>query len=93
MTVNRRTFLAGGCAAATGGALISLSAVAAVGQIAGTQQAAVAAPVAAAGAQTTGIDLRIVGWDQDDGMSGPRTSSPDATTWIVIDQQWRGTWH
>ena len=95
MTLDRRTFLMGGCAAATVGALVSLNAVAAVGQVAAAGQPAAAAPLSAAAAgQAAGFDLRILGWDRDDGVNGPRTpSSPDATSWIAIDQQWRGTWH
>ena len=93
MTLDRRTFLIGGCATPTGGALLSLSAVAPVAQAADTEQPAAAPPIAAAAGQAAGFDLRIVGWDRDDGVNGPRTSSPDASSWIAIDQQWRGNWH
>jgi hypothetical protein len=94
MTIDRRTFLAGGCAAAAGGALVSLSAIAAVGQVADAGHLAVAAPVAAASAGQAAIDLRILGWDQDDGIGSPGAqSSPHGASWLAIDQQWRGSWH
>jgi len=90
MNIDRRTFLVGGCAAATGGALVSLSAVAAVGQVAGVARPAAAAPMAAAAVGQPGVDLRIVGWD-DTNSRAP--SSSDGISWIAIDQQWRGNWH
>ena len=94
MTIDRRTFLVGGCAAATGGALVSLSAIAAVGQVAGAEQPAAATPMAAAAGGQPGFELRIVGWDREDGVNGPRApSSLDGASWIAIDQQWRATWH
>lgn len=88
MPIDRRAFLVGGCAAAAGGALVPLTAIAAVGPAAGAEQAAAAAPMAAV-AVGPNLDLRIFGWDQDPGVS----SSQDGPSWIAIDQQWRGNWH
>ena len=84
MPIDRRTFLVGGCAAATGGALVSLSAVA------GAEQPAAAAPMAAAAVGQPGFDLRIVGWDD---ANGREPWSGDGASWIAIDSQWRATWH
>jgi len=82
MPIDRRTFLVGGCAAATGGALVPLAAIAAVG----AEQAAAAASMVG----PADLDLRIFGWDQND--SGP-SSSQDGPSWIAINQQWRSNWH
>jgi hypothetical protein len=90
MAIDRRTFLASGCAAAAGGALVPLTAIAAVGPATGAEQAAAAAPMAAVAVGPADLELRIFGWDQDD----PRaSSSQDGPSWIAIDQHWRTNWH
>ena len=89
MTIDRRTFLVGGCAASTVGALGCLSAVAAVGQVGSAEAPAAAAPMAAAAVGQPAFDLRILGWDDANG----REPSSDGISWIAIDQQWRGNWH
>ena len=96
MTVDRRTFLVGTGAATVAGVLAGIDAAFADG-LAG----ALLPGLAPHGTSDTGTNaaasagLRIVGWDVD--SDGPMPSAPalahgDAS-WIVIDRQWRGSWH
>ena len=88
MPIDRRAFLAGGCAAV--GSLVSLTAIAAVAPASGAAQAAAAAPMATVAVGPADLDLRILGWDRDEPVA---STSQDGPSWIAIDLQFRGHWH